>query len=345
MNADPHNSLRECLEQLTRHELSPLDVLGAGSLAEKLISLVLAGPPAGCSSRLAGLFRETRTRLLAIDSSGLRVVVLGGGTGLSNIIGGDSRHRDWAEAPFTGLKEVFPHTTSIVCVTDDGGSTGEVLKELPLVALGDLRHVLLSFIRRDLLRYRYGLGDAGARQAAARLHAVFNYRFVSPPATLELLTTRCGLTKGGLPAGLRDYLLELAGRLFSDHRLKATLAHPQCLGNLLLASAMFAGIDSELSAAELADAHALLHRATIEGLAEIAGRIGAARDAVLPATTTPAQLHPDVGQQNLQRATIFPDHRGQPWHLQDRNDGGVQAARSENDDIRLPQGLADLVRQ
>ena len=60
--AEPH-SLHQCLDLLTRHELSPLDFLADGSMVEKMISLVLAGPPAGGSSLLAGLFRETLTRL------------------------------------------------------------------------------------------------------------------------------------------------------------------------------------------------------------------------------------------------------------------------------------------
>ena len=275
---------------LSRHELSPLDFLADGSLTEKMISLVLAGPPAGGSSRLAGLFQETLARFKEIDTRQLRVVTLGGGTGLSNIIGGDSRRSDWPEAPFTGLKEIFPATTSIVCVTDDGGSTGELLKEVPLVALGDLRHVLVASISRDLLREVHGLDDAGARLAAASLHAVFNYRFGTPPPSPEQMAVDCGLAAPGLPAQMRDYLLLLISRLFRDSRLKLTLERPHCLGNLLLASAMFGFIDSALTSAELSAEQAVLHRATLSGLAEIAAGICAAKGAVLPCTTTSAQL-------------------------------------------------------
>ncbi|MHB8809865.1 MAG: gluconeogenesis factor YvcK family protein [Desulfobulbaceae bacterium] len=287
--ADLH-TLRGCLEMLSSHELSPLDFLADGSPAEKMISLVLAGPPAGGSTQLAGLFRETLARLKEIDTRQLRVVTLGGGTGLSNIIGGDSRRRDWAEDPFTGLKEFFPRTTSIVCVTDDGGSTGELLKELPLVALGDLRHVLVSSVSRDLLREVYGLDDAGARLAAACLHAVFNYRFREAPSSPTQLAGECGLDGPGLPSGLRDYLLLLTSRLYSDSRLRRTLAYPQCFGNLLLAGAMMGFVDPAMTCAEPAEDHAVLHRATLSGLAEIAKRICVAKDAVLPCTTTPAQL-------------------------------------------------------
>ncbi|MHB8790345.1 MAG: gluconeogenesis factor YvcK family protein [Desulfobulbaceae bacterium] len=287
--AEPH-SLHQCLDLLTRHELSPLDFLADGSMVEKMISLVLAGPPAGGSSLLAGLFRETLTRLREVDTRQLRVVTLGGGTGLSNIIGGDSRRPGWADDPFTGLKEIFPATTSIVCVTDDGGSTGELLKELPLIAMGDLRHVLVSSVQRDLLREAYGLDDAGARLSAAGLHGVFNHRFNRSPLSPEQMAAESGMDSASIPAALRDYLLALTGRLFSDNRLKRTLARPQCLGNLLLASAIFGCIDPELSCVELAADHAVLHQGTMLGLAEVAGRIGAAPGSVLPCSTTPAQL-------------------------------------------------------
>ena len=167
---------------------------------------------------------------------------------------------------------------------------GNCSKEIPLVALGDLRHVLVSSISRDLLREVHGLDDAGARQAAAGLHAVFNYRFVAPPALPGQLAVECGLAGPVLPARMQDYLLLLISRLFSDSRLKRTLARPQCLGNLLLASAMFGSIDPGLTCAELAADHAALHQATLSGLAEIAEAICAAKESVLPCTTTPAQL-------------------------------------------------------
>ena len=98
----------------------------------------------------------------------MRVVVLGGGTGLSNMVGGDSRRADWKETPFTGLKEIFPCLHSIVCVTDDGGSTGEMLKDFPLIGLGDLRHVLVSSIRSVNLKKQYQLEDAAALSAKLR---------------------------------------------------------------------------------------------------------------------------------------------------------------------------------
>jgi len=282
--------LAQVLETLAGRNLSLLDFLPDGSLAEKMISLVLSGPPPSPSSRLTNLFREFLPRFSEVDTRDLKVVIFGGGTGLSNIIGGDSRQADWCAAPFTGLKEIFPHINSIVCVTDDGGSSGELLKELPLVALGDLRHVLLASIRREKIKDRYDLDDAGALRLAGRLHSIFNYRFTGRPGSADEMLTAAGLGPGRLPPPLDLFLRELAGRLFADRRLAPTLDRPQCLGNLLLASAIYEHLDPAASNIELAADDQAIDDATIRGLAALSSRLGAPARAVLPCTATPAQL-------------------------------------------------------
>ena len=129
------NKIRE-IEEV---RLSPLDLLPQLDLREKIVDLVLRGVPEGLPSPARNLLYELRRELFAGAVDEVRVVVFGGGTGLSNIVGGDSRSQGWPRNPFVGLKEIFPQTRSVVCVTDNGGSTGELLKDLPLMALGDQR--------------------------------------------------------------------------------------------------------------------------------------------------------------------------------------------------------------
>lgn len=75
-----------------------------------------------------------------------KVVVLGGGTGLSVLL--------------RGLK-LFPvDITAIVTVADDGSSTGVLRKEFDMPAVGDLRNVLVSLsyvepLVEQLLQYRF----------------------------------------------------------------------------------------------------------------------------------------------------------------------------------------------
>lgn len=289
-NHSSSGSLRECLEAMTSDTLSPLDFLPEGSIAEKLISMVLTGPPRRLPLKLTGIFQELMSLLTAIEMDKPKVVVLGGGTGLSSIVGGDSRRGDWGETPFTGLKEIFPDINSIVCVTDDGGSTGELLKILPLVALGDLRHVLLSSIRREKLHALYGLDDRGAVTVAGQLHAIFNYRFASRPLSPEALLGAAAVDLQDLPPELYSLLRQLVSRLFNDNRLSPVLDRPQCLGNLLLASAIFGHIHQDLTTCEATVRNQVLSDATLMGLNTVAGFAGAAKQAVLPCTTTSAQL-------------------------------------------------------
>ena len=75
-----------------------------------------------------------------------KIVVLGGGTGLSVLL--------------SGLK-LFPiDITAIVSVADDGSSTGRLREEFNIPAVGDLRKVLVSLsevepLVEDLLQYRF----------------------------------------------------------------------------------------------------------------------------------------------------------------------------------------------
>ena len=81
---------------------------------EHLVEYLLTGRLA--SNAPAGI-NELTERVLQFDPTGTRVVVLGGGTGLSTIIGGNSQMPEWPEQPFLGLKEEFPLLDVIVCTT------------------------------------------------------------------------------------------------------------------------------------------------------------------------------------------------------------------------------------
>lgn len=264
-------SAKDVIARLGEARFGLLDLLPEGDLAEKLIGLALSGvppAPAGMATELAYL----NLALNATETRDVRVVVFGGGTGLSNLIGGDSRNPLWPDAPFQGLKEVFPQTRAVVCVTDDGGSTGELLKELPLIALGDLRHVLLSSLRQEKLQEQYGLVGREALRAIAALHRLFNHRFEAPPSSPHALLADADVNLAALPERMGQGLACLVEALFTEPRLRPQLAHPHCLGNLLLAAAI------------------LTEQEEMAGIFLLAELLGANREAVSPCTTTPARL-------------------------------------------------------
>lgn len=75
-----------------------------------------------------------------------KIVVLGGGTGLSTLL--------------KGLKQFPVDITAIVSVSDDGSSTGRLREEFGIPAIGDLRNVMVSLSKTDetlekLLQYRF----------------------------------------------------------------------------------------------------------------------------------------------------------------------------------------------
>ncbi len=282
--------LRLRLQELGEQRLTPLDMLPEGNLPERVISLLIDGIPENIPSVIAARLSDIIRQVNELETRDLKVVVFGGGTGLSNIVGGDSRRKDWLQAPFGGLKEIFPRCHSVVCITDDGGSTGELLKDLPLIALGDLRHVLLSSVRRANFETRFGLNSGASEKLAVALHQIFNYRFISCPVCAQQLLEETGADLDSLPGSLLSLLQSLVETLFTDRRLSATLRRPQCLGNLLLAASIYQQIDGSIDRAELAASYHVVRTATIRGLGNLCQALGMHTFAVLPCTITNSQI-------------------------------------------------------
>jgi len=276
------STISTALQEMSAAHFGPLDLLPYADLPEKLIALALTGPPAGPAG-VAAQLRELASAVNDVETRAVRLVVFGGGTGLSNVIGGDSRNPEWPGAPFHGLKSLFPKTQAIVCVTDDGGSTGELLKELPLVAVGDLRHVLLSAVQKVKLQKQYDLTDKEATRVATGLHALFNHRFNGSVSTVEELLAGCATRLDELPEFMSRSLHWLLHEVCTNPLLQGQLQHPHCLGNLLVVAAIYqqGGADAVT---------AVPSRAVIGGLQFLADLLGANGDAVLPCTTTPAHL-------------------------------------------------------
>ena len=284
------NGIRHLFDSLMGRTVSPMALLPHDDLREKLIDLVLNGEPRGYDQELSRGFEDLSRAITTQVVDDVRVVVFGGGTGLSNIIGGDSRLEGWGENPFKGLKSIFPATRSVVCVTDDGGSTGELLKDLPLVALGDIRHVLLSSVQLVNLQRTYQITAEQAQEVASILAVIFNHRFTTLSGTAVSILREVCPRVDHLPKGLHDTLQRLAAILFSDKRLRPTLGRPHCLGNLLVVAAVYSHVEPELSNRDLADNPEFLHDALYAGLSDLFLVLGVATDGVLPCTTTPSQL-------------------------------------------------------
>ncbi len=79
----------------------------------------------------------------------IKIVALGGGTGLSILL--------------RGLKEISSDITAIVTVADDGGGSGVLREDLGMLPPGDVRNCILALankepILQDLFQYRFEEG-------------------------------------------------------------------------------------------------------------------------------------------------------------------------------------------
>ena len=259
-------------------------------MREKLIELVLNGVPEHADYESSILFRQLYSNLTQTTVDTANVVVFGGGTGLSNIIGGDSRQRGWAGRPFHGLKDLFPEAKAVVCVTDDGGSTGELLKDLPVIALGDIRHVLLSSVQVNRLCDLYDISTLEAERVVAVLAELFNYRFDDGPISPDMLLAQCGADLTVLPSGLGNYLKRAIDICYTNEKSKVIFKRPHCLGNIIVLSVFIEALGDRMTDDDLFFQYPEHIEKILNNLSECARLLGAAEDAVLPSTLTPAQL-------------------------------------------------------
>ena len=93
------------------------------------------------SKRLENLIYEKRLLV-----KGPKIVVIGGGTGLSTML--------------RGLKYYTSNITAIVTVADDGGGSGTLREDLGMLPPGDIRNCILALadtepLMEELLQYRF----------------------------------------------------------------------------------------------------------------------------------------------------------------------------------------------
>jgi uncharacterized cofD-like protein len=92
----------------------------------------------------------------------LRIVSIGGGTGLSTLLSGLKKHvRGIADVPESGRPSV--EITAIVTVSDDGGSSGRLRREFDILPPGDIRNCMTALsedehLLSQLFRYRFASG-------------------------------------------------------------------------------------------------------------------------------------------------------------------------------------------
>jgi len=141
---------------------------------------------------------------------GPKIVVIGGGTGLSTLL--------------RGLKEYTTNLTAIVTVADDGGSSGLLRHEMGILPPGDVRNCLVALAEKEdimdnLFSYRFdagtlkghslgnlllaGLADAFGdfQKGVEQVSKVFALRGQVFPSTLDQVVLTAKLEDGSIVKG------------------------------------------------------------------------------------------------------------------------------------------------
>src|SRR6266536_6356562 len=97
---------------------------------------------------------------------GLRVMAIGGGTGLSTLLKG---LKHFVSLPVerssaTPVEPVISELSAVVTVSDDGGSSGRLRKELNMLPPGDIRNCIVALSEDEallskLFRHRFNKGS------------------------------------------------------------------------------------------------------------------------------------------------------------------------------------------
>lgn len=162
-------------------------------------------------------------------SRGPRVVAVGGGTGLSNLL--------------SGLKEHSSNLTAIVTVADDGGSSGRLRAALDMIAPGDLTDCYAALsdspVLARLLLHRFGRGEGleghtfgnlllatlseeqgGLQGAMQDIHDVLRVRGQVFPATTTPATLVARLSDGREVRGESELARQVGASRIEDVRLE-----------------------------------------------------------------------------------------------------------------------------
>ena len=160
---------------------------------------------------------ELLTAQQGAQARGLRVVAIGGGTGLSTLLKGLKRYVlspteppcDETESP------IIRDLSAVVTVSDDGGSSGRLRKELNMLPPGDIRNCIVALSEDEallskLFRHRFEKGSGLEGHSFGNLFLAALTSLTSDFSEAVRLSSEILLTRGHIyPATTSNIELEV----------------------------------------------------------------------------------------------------------------------------------------
>ncbi len=111
------------------------------------------------------------TKISQQPNNPVRIVALGGGTGLSSVLRG---LKEYVATPKDPAVQPIADLAAIVTVTDDGGSSGRLRREYRVLPPGDIRNCMVALSKDEhllgkLFQYRFPVGRALAGHSFGNL--------------------------------------------------------------------------------------------------------------------------------------------------------------------------------
>ena len=247
------------------------------------------------------------------DNSPLKVVAIGGGTGLSALLEGLKRYT----TPHGNPPAPELDLTAVVTVTDDGGSSGRLRREFAALPPGDIRNCMVAL-----------------SEDSALLSRLFQYRFQSGRGLKghsfgNLFLMALTQIMGDFPEAVKasSEVLNIAGRIYpstaANVALEATLAN----GSRVVGETKISRSRQKIRSVRLNPRKARPLEATLEALdeADVIAGLEVRCFPGLPHQVDEVYFHslrlPDCGRYSL--------------HQQIGNHAGEQRARPQRDYVRF----------
>ncbi|MEZ4504035.1 MAG: YvcK family protein [Dehalococcoidia bacterium] len=186
-------------------------VIAVWRLNRSIVSAVL---PMEQRGQVMNLIYQSRTQ-----NRGPKIVAIGGGTGMSNLL--------------RGLKQYSSNLTAIVTVADDGGSSGMLRRDFGVIPPGDIRNCIAALADAEplvtsLFQYRFDerAGDGIAGHSFGNLFIVAMSKVTGNMEEAIRETSRVLRVRGSiLPSTLSD--VRLAARLDSGAEIRGESKIPE----------------------------------------------------------------------------------------------------------------------